>query len=270
MGIISSRVDKLQNKFLLFCGMIGDGHEEAVSLDGPFDSITLFLSNCKSEDQSYSAQEIDQAWTAKLNAQNEQKTPKRSGIHAQWSPSLETPKTGLSSIDARMTRIAVTSPGLFNSPLQQPNLLPSEEDDSLFLPCPNDMLAFTTGSGKRISSPSKEAKTKSKSIIEQVRLEFEEKSEPLMANDQEISNAPHFVGFVTGSGKKIQAPSIQSTPKTRLLVDECKAQPSPKQARLHVSIDTKLTSSQNAKILWEDGLKCSPCQDPEMALLSGV
>jgi hypothetical protein len=219
----------------------------------PFDAIHLLMHNWAPRMTRPSEHDLETAWAARFT-DTAATTPKKhhQSIHDAWSPSLDTPQTaGISSIDQKLNKVSMTSPSMLFSGTPQQSLLSditTDEDPASQQPAP--IIGFTTGGGKKIKSPSKDALEKSKNIM------FD-------------------LGFTTGSGKKIEPPKepaladllfSNESPKRKLSVVS-ETQPIVKASRLHASVSF---SDEKALFNWENGLKFVPYNELDDVLSFGV
>ena len=250
------------------------GGVDELKLDGPFDAVTLFMNCWKPRKNPNSMEEIDSVWLDKINGSSackERRTPSKPlDLQHLWSPSMETPKTGVSSIDARLKEVSVTSPTLlFGNSAGMATLTDEDEDDlpmtnlptAIGLEYPNNNAAqtsigFTTATGKRIRSPSKEAIERSKILV---------LSENTHENIQ--CNTPALMGFTTGSGKLLAQPKEASLIKARSIIEDLEDDLT---VSALVRIKATVEKGEAGNILWKTAFKCAPCRDIDISLLSGV
>jgi hypothetical protein len=234
--------------------------------------------NCwKVDRREVNKEEIDAAWLKKIAETTthceDKNTPSRQqSLQNLWSPSMETPKTGVSSIDLRLREVSVTSPTLLFGNSAAGRLALSEEEDGEEIPSTNltnpiefssageerlsTAIGFTTAAGKRVKSPSKEAIQRNKAVILSGTMDADNDGQPETLG-----------GFTTGSGKKLEQPSEASMLRARKIINQQKEKPTnPTSSRLQAIVEEDARGS----IRWKNALKCAPCRDIDMAILSGV
>lgn len=145
-------------------------------------------------------------------------------------------------------------------------------------------IGFTTGSGKKIKSPSKAAREKADVIMKMV--------DSTPPPKEAVPETPKMAsGFTSASGKSLKTPSTNSVAKAEALLKDIVLQspcpdPSPLSRKLCSSPAKRLSDAPQsvAKQIkfdqlisrefkatsWREYFKCSPCRDLDLAVLSGV